>query len=87
MSDKKAEKTATPQRIPADQLLLNFLKENDIVLIVDEAQIVTNTIKGIVYTVDKRPRVRVQYQDELKKEDQPTNGNQTPTKPEISVES
>ncbi len=82
-----AEKTA--DRIPADQLLLNFLKEHDIVLIVDKAAIVTNTVKDLVWTVDERPRVRVQYKSELRKQSDKKNnggnGGEVPVEPNIEV--
>lgn len=65
-----AKKPKKGQRISADQLLIDFLKSNDLVIIVDEAAIVTNTVKGHVWTVDKRPRVRVQYKDEMGKKEE-----------------
>ena len=60
MADKKDEKVQEkPQRTPVDQLLLNFLKEHDIILIVDGIDVVVNTVKDFVWVVDRRPRIRV----------------------------
>lgn len=78
MAAKKADK-----RKPADQLLLEFLKEKNIVLIVDEASLVNNTVKDLVWVVDKRPRVRVYYQDQIEKQ---KNGDATPDKKDIKLE-
>ena len=81
MANNKGKRPQTT-RIPADELLINFLKQNNIVIIVDEAGIVQNTVKGLVYTVDKRPRVRVYYKDQIEKEN-PTKDIEI--KPEINV--
>ena len=86
MADDKGEKAqTTPQRVPADQLLLSFLSENSMVIIVDEVGIVQNTVKDTVYTVDRRPRVRVYYKDQVEKKDAPNpNGEVKPELVEVS---
>jgi len=86
MADKKDEKVQEkPQRTPVDQLLLNFLKEHDIILIVDGIDVVVNTVKDFVWVVDRRPRIRVQYRDEMKPKEQATNRNQTQVESELEV--
>lgn len=80
MSEKKAKKAAKDNRPPAEKLILDFLNLNKIVLIVDEIAIVNDVAKGAVYTVDKRPRIRAYYQDQVNKskpnELKPTNGQE-----------
>ena len=86
MADKKDEKVQEkPQRTPVDQLLLNFLKEHDIILIVDGIDVVVNTVKDFVWVVDRRPRIRVQSRDEMKPKEQATNRNQTQVESELEV--
>ena len=77
MSDKKLKKEQ-PTRIAADKLLLDFLKENNLVIIADESSLVNNIEPGVIYTVDKRPRIRVYYKDQIEKEQPKMDGDNTP---------
>lgn len=55
------------ERKPAHELLVDFIKFNNLVLIVDE---VTDTVPSIpdhLYVVNKSPRVRVFYADQVEK--------------------
>ncbi|MBU1067091.1 hypothetical protein KKE60_04860 [Patescibacteria group bacterium] len=74
MPKKQAKKTKNGEmkspedtRVPADKILLDFLQKEKLVLIADETTIVNNVIPGVVYTVDKRPRIRVYYSDQIEK--------------------
>ena len=77
MVDKKGEKPQTT-RIAANKLLLDFLKENNLVIIADETLLVNNIEPGVIYTVDKRPRIRVYYKDQIEKEQPKIDGDNTP---------
>lgn len=78
MVSKKGNKPQQPTRIPANKLLLDFLKNNNLVIITDEVLLVNNIEPGVIYTVDKRPRIRVYYSDQLPKEEPKSNGDSTP---------
>ena len=74
MPRKKAKKTSKgngeitkDKRIPPDRLLLGLLQKNKLVLIADEVSLVTNIIPKTIYVVDKRPRIRVFYEDQIEK--------------------
>lgn len=73
----KAPQSPPPEdtRIPADQVLLDFLQKNKLVLIVDEVPLAVTVIPGAVHVVDKRPRVRVFYADQLKERKPGDGGN------------
>ena len=53
------------ERKPALEMLLDFIKLYSIVLIVDEIEETIPTVPGIVYTVGRKPRVRVFYKDQI----------------------
>lgn len=55
------------KRTPADEVLLKFLQKEKLVLIADEISLVTNIVPGTIWTVDKRPRIRVYYADQIDK--------------------
>lgn len=76
MAKKGDEKI--PQRPAADKLVLDFLAKNKLTLLVDTITVPVENIQNIVYTYDLRPRVRVVYQDELKK------GNEEKSKLEVN---
>lgn len=72
MPGKKANKPKVSQipkdtRVSADKILLDFLQKNKIVLIADEVSLVTNIVPGTIFVVDKRPRIRVYYADQIDK--------------------
>ena len=78
------EETAKPKRVPADQLLANFLRENNIVLIVQESQVLVKVVENLVYAVDKRPTIKLSYKDELPKQEKPDE-KQIEPKPDLQV--
>jgi len=55
----------TPPRVPAQDLLLSFIRASKIVLVADEIATLSTDIKDQVYTVIKKPRIRVFYLDEI----------------------
>ena len=70
----KAKKKATngeiktpkaDKRIPPDKILLEFLQKNKLTIIADEVPLLTNIVPGTIYVVDKRPRIRVYYADQI----------------------
>ena len=74
MPRKKAKKTpkgngeiTKDKRIPPDRLLLGLLQKNKLVLVADEVNLVTNIVPKTIYVVDKRPRIRVFYEDQIEK--------------------
>jgi hypothetical protein len=67
MVKTKSKKAQEPKRIPADKLLLDFVKDNRIVLIVDEVKVINPDVVDAVYVTIKRPRVRAFYLDQIKK--------------------
>jgi len=81
---KKAEETAKPKRVPADQLLANFLRVNNIILIVQESQVLVPVVENLVYAVDKRPAIKLSYKDELPKAEPKTDEKMEP-KPQLEV--
>lgn len=71
MSEKKAKKAVKDTRIPAQELLLKFLKDQGLVLIADEQNVMSTVVQDVVYTVNKNPRIRVYYADQIKAQEKP----------------
>lgn len=63
----KSDKAPKDTRTPPEEVLLEFLKKNNLVLIADEISLPTTIIPDVIYVVDKRPRIRVYYSDQLNK--------------------
>jgi len=53
------------KRTPASDLLLDFLKQNKISIIVDEVPTMRAQVDKIIYAMEKVPRIRALYLDEL----------------------
>lgn len=68
MDTKNAKKGAV-ERTPPDKLLLDFMKENKLVLILDEISIPVTDVKDTIYSVTKKQRARVFYLDQIEKEE------------------
>ncbi len=81
MSNKKAKK-GQDKRIPAEKLLLDFIKANRIVLIVDEIFIVNTDAKDALYTKIRRPMLKAFYLDQVAKNKPAINGE---SKPKINI--
>lgn len=60
---------ADEERTPATQLFTQFLKENDLVLVVSRTNPAEHVIKDHLYVVTQKPLVQVAYRDELPQEE------------------
>lgn len=70
MAQDKGKKAQTPSesdRIPADKLLVEFMKTNNIVMIADEVALLTTDVPDTVYSISKKIRIRAYYSDQFKK--------------------
>ena len=63
MSKDKGKKS---QKITADKILLDFMKDNKITLVIDVIDVLNTDIKDLVYVQLRRPRVRAFYLDDIK---------------------
>ncbi len=77
MSKVNDKKNDSPPVNSPETMLLDFLKKNKLVLIVDSVFETQNLSAGLVYVVDDRTRVRVVTEESIKKNAE--------TKPEVKV--
>ena len=82
MAAKKGKEPQVPARVPADKLLLDFIKDNKLTLVVDEVTRLQADVKDVIYINIKRPRVRAFYLDDINKIDQ-QNGQPNNAKVDI----
>jgi hypothetical protein len=73
----KKKKPQVPTRTPADKLLLDFIKDNRIVLIVDEVIVSQAVIPDTIYVNVKKPILKAFYRDQIKTE-KAKNGEDKP---------
>lgn len=75
MSQKKAKKANKDKkdRTPADQLLLEFLRLHNLVLIGDKMEVLEPVVQGNVYAMATKIRIRVVYADQLVEKKEESN--------------
>ena len=74
MSKDNAKK-GEDKRTPAQELILDFLRLHKITLVIDRVNLVEENVKDLVYSVNEKMRVRAIYNDQIKKEPKPENGD------------
>ena len=68
---RKTIKKASKQ--PAEQLISDFLKLHNIAIVLDNTDTTTENIPGVLYTVDRRPRVRFFFKEDIMQKEKKTN--------------
>lgn len=62
-------------RKPAHEVLLDFVKFNNLVLIIDEVVATIPSVKDHIFITTKSPRLRVYYGDQIEKDNKPKKTN------------
>lgn len=71
----KKEQKIRDTRLPAEQLILDFLRLHKITLIVDRVNQIDESLKDLIYVVNERIRLRAIYSDQIKTETKLANGD------------
>ena len=67
MADNKDTKSKGKERTPAVDLMLDFMRLHNIIMVNDIVDLTKEEIPGVYYVTSRIPRTRFTYKDELEK--------------------